>query len=40
MGPERLCWVAVVDAEDVDVTESDQQFTDADRVRFHRGSPI
>jgi hypothetical protein len=40
MNPERLCQGVVVDAEDVDVTESDQQLTDADRVRFHRGSPI
>jgi hypothetical protein len=40
MDPKRLSKVAVIHAEHGHVGESDQEFTDTDRVRFHRGSPI
>jgi len=40
MDPNRLIRVDSVDAEDVDVAESDKQLAHGGRVGFHRGSPF
>ena len=39
MHPHRITR-HIIDTEDVDVGKADEQLTDTDRVRLHRGSPI
>ena len=40
MHPQRLDGIVILDTQHVDVRQSHQQLTNADRVRFHRSSPI
>jgi hypothetical protein len=40
MDPDRLITATVDHAQHVDLGQSHEQLTDADRVRLHRGPPI